>query len=212
MPNKLIKILDGSSQNLPSTGSEQLKAGRIFITTDFPNEAIYYCPEDGRIIQLSSGIGKRTLEGGEIFNDYINNKALSRYSHAEGSNTIASGQGAHAEGWFTVASNLAAHAGGIWTIANSEGQTAIGIYNDNKTVTLFEVGNGTAEALRSNAFEVYKDGHVEVQTQGQTDNSVVIKSTLDNLKNELILTDNTTGVEYKLYVNNGKLILGEVSE
>ena len=425
MSNKLIKILDGSSQNLPSIGSEQLKAGRIFITTDFPNEAIYYCPEDGRIIQLGGGIGKETINGGEIFSDYINNKALSEYStalgennvaglkcfiitaidanaktytldsvnglaiddefsvimsksvinagkiiaidtqnnivttdifagnslmtsdtnyffiktkpeigtqnigncayaqgrdnnafgyyshaegrenivsgtnshvegrlnqslgsashaeglytiaqghqshaegygaiangnyshaeglntksngmysHAEGSSTVADGfgthtegmgtyakgNGAHAEGSNTRAEGEGAHAGGIWTATNSEGQTAIGMYNDNKTDTLFEVGNGTAEK-RSNAFEVYKDGHVEVQTPGKTDNSVIIKSTFDSAikklnddfsdlgtqvfheiespKDSIKLTDTVTKTIYKLYVANGKLQL-----
>ena len=34
-------------------------------------------------------IGRKTKEGGEIFNDYENNKALTQFSHAEGVQTIA---------------------------------------------------------------------------------------------------------------------------
>lgn len=40
---------------------------------------------------------------------------------------------------------------------------------------LSSVGNGSSDNNRSNAFEVYKDGHAEVQTMGNTDNSVVTK-------------------------------------
>lgn len=34
-------------------------------------------------------IGQKTSDGGEIFNDYENNKALSEFSHAEGNKTVA---------------------------------------------------------------------------------------------------------------------------
>ena len=42
------------------------------------------------IIGAKLGIGKKTAEGGEIFNDYENNQALNTASHAEGSFTTAS--------------------------------------------------------------------------------------------------------------------------
>ena len=45
--------------------------------------------------------------------------------------------------------------------------------NDQLYSSLFAVGNGTSETDRKNAFEVYDDGHAEVQTQGATENSVV---------------------------------------
>lgn len=86
----------------------------------------------------------------------------------------------HAEGRFTTASGRYSHAQNLYTIAGYDNQTAMGKYNSNKTNTLLEVGNGTSEQDRSNAFEVYNDGHAEVQTQGSTDNSVVIKSELEN--------------------------------
>lgn len=47
---------------------------------------------------------------------------------------------------------------------------------------LLSIGNGTDKNNRSNAFEVYADGHAEVQTMGDTDNSVATKEYVDNLK------------------------------
>lgn len=100
------------------------------------------------------------------------------YSHAEGIYTIASGNFSHAEGQSTTASGSCSHAQNFHTIAGYDNQTAMGMNNANKSTTLLEVGNGSIQTA-SNAFEVYKDGHAEVQTQGSTDNSVVIKKSLD---------------------------------
>jgi hypothetical protein len=83
-------------------------------------------------------------------------------SHSEGNHTTASGAFSHAEGDCTTASGQSSHAGGNETIAAYNYQTAIGRYNDNKSDTLFEVGNGSTESNKSNAFEVYKNGDVNV--------------------------------------------------
>ncbi len=97
-------------------------------------------------------------------------------AHAEGCNTTASGWGTHAEGSDTVAFGKGAHAGGIGTKTSQAGQRAIGLYNDNKTDTLFEIGNGTSDTDRKNAFEVYEDGHAEVQTMGESGNSIATRA------------------------------------
>lgn len=119
------------------------------------------------------------------------NKAIEDYSHAEGYLNISAGKyshtegmgnialhAAHAEGINTKAIGEASHTGGISTNANQVAQTAIGKFNNNKETTLFEIGNGIDDANRSNAFEVYNDGHGELQTQGTSDNSIVINKTL----------------------------------
>lgn len=94
-------------------------------------------------------------------------------SHAEGSSTIASGSCSHAEGDATYAAGFAAHAEGYMchaggdhshaqnldTIAGTN-QTAIGKYNANSSANAFEIGNGTADDARSNAFAVGWDGTV----------------------------------------------------
>ena len=81
-------------------------------------------------------------------------------SHAEGDSTEASANASHAEGLNTKASGLHSHAGGEGTVAGYSNQTAIGIFNDNKYNNLFEVGNGTSDSARSNAFEVDSSGNV----------------------------------------------------
>lgn len=99
-------------------------------------------------------------------------------SHAEGSGTTASGQGAHSGGTSSTAHGKDSITHGTGTISWYDNQATFGILNKNKNNTLLEIGNGTEESNRSNAFEVYKDGHAEVLLQGDTDNSVVTKSGL----------------------------------
>lgn len=60
---------------------------------------------------------------------------------------------------------------GIATAAASEAQTAIGKYNDNDPNNAFEVGNGTSDNARSNAFAVGWDG--TLYTAKDTDTTTV---------------------------------------
>ena len=94
------------------------------------------------------------------------NGASGKYAHAEGRYGMSTGEAAHSEGDSTAAYGKYSHAGGSQTIAGYLAQTVIGKYNDNKATTMFEVGNGTANNARSNAFEVYSDGSLS------TDNGV----------------------------------------
>lgn len=96
------------------------------------------------------------------------------------------GSGTSADGKYSLA-------GGINAVANHEGsiaygsnlntsaqyQAIFGKYNATSSTALFQVGNGTSTSSRKTAFNVFADGHAEVQTQGTTNNSVVIKSTVD---------------------------------
>lgn len=117
------------------------------------------------------------------------NVAFGHYSHAEGWHTTAGkvdstnnkllGYGAHAEGRETKALADYSHTEGYHTIANYNYQTVVGTFNQNKSNTLFEVGNG-ANGNVSNAFEVYKDGHAEVRLMGTTNKSVATKEYVDN--------------------------------
>lgn len=97
--------------------------------------------------------------------------ASAQAAHAEGNSTTASANGAHAEGNNTVASAYGAHAEGQYTTAGYSSQSVCGKFNDNKANTLFEVGNGSTNTNRSNAFEVYANGDInvggEIKVQGQ---------------------------------------------
>jgi len=103
------------------------------------------------------------------------------YSHSEGNHTTASGEGGHAEGNYTTASSdyahaegnraeanhNASHAEGLYTKTGNSFQHVQGKYNEGKSTTAFEIGNGTgtSAADRSNAFEVEWDG--DVMTAGE---------------------------------------------
>lgn len=180
------------------------------ITTNNQNVDISdfsYCVDTKKYINNHS-TGIKTPEGGEIFNDYESNKALNLHSHAEGQDTKALGLSSHAEGSWTDAIGVWSHAEGYNTKANgkashaagyrskakadyshasgeyseatAQAQFVVGKYNKTNDDTLFIVGNGTSTTNRSNALEVYNDGHTEIQTMGETDNSIANKQYVDN--------------------------------
>lgn len=117
---------------------------------------------------ISHAEGYNTVASAPIDDD----EGIYEGSHAEGSSTTASGNASHAEGCFTessgwgshaegsssVASGNSSHAQNLGTIAGYSSQTAIGRYNDNQLDNAFEIGNGTADDARSNAFAVTWDG------------------------------------------------------
>ena len=100
------------------------------------------------------------------------------YSHAEGIGNQASGLASHVEGRYTKALGQYAHVQNLGTNAGFSCQTAIGSYNDNHSDALFEVGNGTDDNNRSNAFRVDADGdihaaqHVKAVGNVMADNDV----------------------------------------
>jgi len=87
-----------------------------------------------------------------------NNIARGFAAFAAGDGVVAEGSAAFASGFNTRARGYASFTAGYNAIAENSYQTAVGKYNDNKTDTLLEVGNGTADNSRSNAFEVFVDG------------------------------------------------------
>ena len=95
------------------------------------------------------------------------------FSHAEGLYSYAGGYGSHAEGENTKTTGKASHTNGLRTIAGYEYQLISGKYNKNKSNTLFEVGNGTSDTDRKNAFEVLVDGRAKVQTAPSEDDDIV---------------------------------------
>jgi hypothetical protein len=81
--------------------------------------------------------------------------ASNLYSHAEGFRTIASGVGSHAAGTGSITVGAYSYAGGIVTIASGSGQTVVGQYNKtNNDDSLFIIGNGSSDTVRSDIFLV----------------------------------------------------------
>ena len=84
--------------------------------TQYPSAKAVY-DELVKKLNTDEAVGKKTEQGGEVFNDYENNVASGKYSHAEGFRTIASGRNSHAEGADTEARQDCSHAEGYNTTA-----------------------------------------------------------------------------------------------
>ena len=91
------------------------------------------------------------------------------------------------DGKFSLAGGLSTTTGHEGSIAYGEAlntsarcQAIFGRYNATNSSALLQVGNGSSAGVKT-AFSVFNDGHAEVQTQGTTDNSVVIKSELPTI-------------------------------
>ena len=78
--------------------------------------------------ELPDGIYFPTTSYAEIFNDYTNNVATGKFSHAEGNRNTASGEVSHAEGMSTTASGNHSHAEGDSTTASGIVSHAEGNY------------------------------------------------------------------------------------
>lgn len=94
-----------------------------------------------------------------------NTQATGTGSHAEGLEAIASGEYSHAQNYATKATAWATTAIGQGTVAGYTQQFVAGVYNDNKEENIFEVGNGTSDTNRKNAFEVRRDNSAYVGTK-----------------------------------------------
>lgn len=65
-------------------------------------------------------------------------------------------------GKLCYASGEGASAAGIGTTAPGDGQMVVGKYNDPDGSDLFQVGNGTSDSSRSNAFAIGTDGTIKI--------------------------------------------------
>ena len=110
---------------------------------------------------LTEASGEASHAEGRGYSASMPTLASGAAAHAEGNASQALGDASHAEGRETTASGDYSHAQNIGTVAATAGQTAIGKYNDNQSTNAFEIGNGTAENSRSNAFAVDWDGKIQ---------------------------------------------------
>lgn len=154
--------------------------------------------------ERARAIGFDTFVGGQGNTAYGNySSVLGRSNTAYGNNefisgnkNVACGSSSAVFGTRNESKGNQNFTAGALNTSDGNFQTVIGLCNDNKADTLFEVGNGTYETVdntttatsRSNAFEVYMDGHAEIQTQGTTDKSVVTKNYVDNTINTKLST------------------------
>ena len=166
------------------------------LLTETKADGKYATKED---IEGIGGVGaKGTGTNAEIFNDYTNNKATGKWSHAEGNCTSANEFYAHAEGANTIADNIASHAEGSHTkasgpISHAEGaSTEASGYCSHAEGEFTNAANDSSHAeglytIASNAFE-HAEGMRNVSNTGETDaektrHSVGIGTGEDDYKN-----------------------------
>ena len=137
--------------------------------------------------------------------------ASGQASHAEGEKTIASGHCSHAEGQQTESSDWYSHAEGIGTIANGSAQHVQGKYNITQKNLAHIVGNGTSDTARSNAHTLDWSGNGWYQTSVCVGGANRTAAPTSLAANGLILTDETTGTKYRVYINNAKLTMEVIS-
>lgn len=170
---------------------------------------------------VSDGASAAHVEGS-------NNDARGVSAHAEGASTRAWGKQSHSGGYDSIAGGDYSFVHGISSSATGEASVAFGrnnsaysdqfvigkyakTYDDPNDTKIpyeyFAIGNGDS-STRKNAFTVYRDGHAEVQKQGTTNNSVVIKKTLDTeldkKQDDLRLTFESGAIKgaYSFYAEN----------
>ena len=127
------------------------------------------------------------------------------YSHAEGAWAKAFGRVSHAEGWGTKASGSNSHAEGENTTASTADSHVQGRYNieDKSGKYAHIVGNGTADAKRSNAHTLDWNGVPWFQGRpqfGGTAQDVGSQSVVANGDKEFILASSTEGSTKKFKV------------
>ena len=121
--------------------------------------------------------GKIVNNGGEIFNDYHNNQASGRNSHAEGCYNVSFGESSHTSG--------------MYNSAYSTAEAAFGKFNLSSNNTyIFTVGVGTSTSNRKNALTISNDGNVKIG------NLSVSNLTFSNIDGEIPATPNIITVTY----------------
>ena len=110
-------------------------------------------------LNSKSTIGKKgTGENSEIFNNYINNVASGRYSHAEGDETVASSDAAHAEGRSTTAEGSYSHAEGCGTIAGGCSHA------EGKDTIARSGGHAEGDSTEATGMQSHAEGHFSKAT------------------------------------------------
>ena len=155
----------------------------------------------------------------------IGSKSTGQGSVVTGKENIVDTGYAFAAGTKSYVNNYGASALGMGLKSTGANSTVVGQFNKPKSSVLFAVGNGsgtvadltatdsdtfdeTSNVKRSNALEVYKDGHAEVGAMGSTDNTIVTKKYADDNSAELKrYVDAQTTVETSFLINSNIITL-----
>lgn len=186
--NSLVAFIRSYSQEVGS-----LVEGQVSETLD------YFVQSNAGWKVSSNPPSSEDVVGGEIFNNYVRNKASGKFSHAEGNSTEASGDSSHAEGSNTTASGINSHAQGNATqvsgnnsfgggtntsvagsntfgfgegiVSDYSNQFVVGKFNSNSDDNIVEVGYGNSGTDRKNIFSIEKSGVVLSGTNSLSSNN-----------------------------------------
>ena len=134
-----ITVEVGTYTNFKNSGNTTITVNRLGILTSTNGTVWNFTP-------IFIGVSKGK---GEVFNDYVNNKATENYSHAEGSVTKANGYSSHAEGTKGIATGAESHVEGYecqaqGTHSHAEGGNTISKGQDSHAEGRITVANGDA--------------------------------------------------------------------
>lgn len=169
----------GTYTNFKNSGNTAITVNQLGILTSTNGTAWNFTP-------IFIGVSKG---GGEVFNDYDNNKAVGNNSHAEGQLTNATASNSHAEGNSTVASGVNSHTEGYNTKATKSNSHAEG----NQSGAFGD--NSHAEGQLNNARGV--NSHAE----GQETEAVGVNSHAEGFQTHA--NKNNSHAEGRITVANG---------
>ena len=145
-------------------------------------------------LDKTDAVGKKTAEGGEIFNYYEDDgfwgskNSAGQYAHAEGIGTDATGRASHAEGNSTISQGEASHAEGYGTHANGASSHAEGNCTEVKETASDAHAEGTGTIAsksaqhvqgRFNIEDTTTNGYAHIVGNGSTPDSRSNAHTLD---------------------------------
>ena len=197
--NKKSKIGDGEKHwnDLPweSTGGGSTITIDTEITdsatdTNVPSTKAVKTELDKKV-DTTNAVGHKTVEGGEIFNDYTNNKATAQYAHAEGKQTEASGSYSHAEGQSTIAFGDYSHVEGISTeaayVSHAEGRMSKAIGSHSHAEGMFTTASGDASHTEGGSTIVgTKAFVVDIANSSSTDKKYKLDSVSGLSTNDIV--------------------------
>lgn len=113
----------------------------------------------------------------------------------------ASGAGSTSIGYQTSATTSNSVAMGDHTTTAAANQVVLGSYNEAKPNTLFEIGNGTSEIARSNAFEITSQGNLIALGEIIDGQNNILSNKVDKINGKSLSTNDFTN-ELKTSVEN----------
>lgn len=175
-------VLFSSPGDIPATPGNTALSGNGRRMMWYPDKAAFRVGYVGssewdinNIGNYSFASGNRTIASG-LYSTALGQSttASGDYSTTLGGNTTANNFYATAMGYFSLASGSASTATGFSTTAKAVGSFTTGIFNNNSdnpgpsasfpTDRIFQIGNGSSEATRSNAVTVLKNGKTGIGT------------------------------------------------